>query len=79
MNEVDLLVPGTEKKSTSIPVEINSSRSYRSDFLKGITYFKKLVPEAPPGLLIYDGDLEFENPEGSALNFRNTGEFLQRP
>ena len=77
-NEVDLLVPGTEKKITSIPVEIKSSRTYRSDFLKGITYFKKLVPEAPPGLLIYDGDLEFENPEGSALNFRNTGKFFQR-
>ena len=76
-NEVDLLVPSTGKKITSIPVEIKSSRTYRSDFLKGITYFKKLVPESPPGLLIYDGDLEFENPEGSALNFRNTGEFFQ--
>ena len=77
-NEVDLLVPDSRKKTTSIPVEIKSSRTYRSDFLKGITYFKKLVPEAPPGVLIYDGDLEFEKPEGSALNFRNTGEFFQR-
>ncbi len=77
-NEVDLLVPDSGKKTTSIPVEIKSSRTYRSDFLKGITYFKKLVPEAPPGLLIYDGDLEFEKPEGSALNFRNAGKFFQR-
>ena len=77
-NEVDLLVPGTGTSSTPLPVEIKSSRTYRSDFLKGITYFKKLVPEAPPGVLIYDGDLEFENPEGSALNFRNTDEFFQR-
>lgn len=71
-------MPAAGKNTGSIPMEIKSSRTYRSDFLKGIAYFNKLVPEAPQGFLIYDGDLELENPEGSAVNFRIIGEVFRR-
>ena len=75
-NEVDLLMPSPGSANSSLPVEIKSSRTYRSDFLKGLAYFRKLLPDAPPGSLIYDGDLEFEGEEGKVINFRRIAEGL---
>lgn len=67
-NEIDLLYPSG---SSFIPIEIKSSRIYRSEFLKGIRYFQKLSGTSQPGILIYDGDLEIEKKEASVKNFRN--------
>lgn len=67
-NEVDLLYPSG---SAFIPIEIKSSRIYRSEFLKGIRYFQKLSDANQPGILIYDGDLELEKEEAVVKNFRN--------
>jgi predicted AAA+ superfamily ATPase len=69
-NEVDLLLPFPGSGSGPLPVEIKSSRTYRSDFLNGLAYFRKLLPDAPAGCLIYDGDLEFKGEEGQVINFR---------
>jgi hypothetical protein len=67
-NEVDLLYPSG---SSFIPIEIKSSRIYRSEFLKGIRYFQKLSDSSQPGMLIYDGELEIEKEEAVIKNFRN--------
>jgi predicted AAA+ superfamily ATPase len=67
-HEIDLLYP---KGPQYIPVEIKSSRTYRKDFLKGIHYFQKISGQNEPGLLIYDGDLEFETDDSVVRNFRN--------
>ncbi len=67
-NEVDLLYPSG---SSYIPIEIKSSRVYRSEFLKGIRYFHKLSDSILPGMVIYDGELEMEKEEAVVKNFRN--------
>lgn len=67
-NEVDLLYP---MGSSFIPMEIKSSRVYRSEFLKGIRYFQKLSDSDQPGVLVYDGELEMEKDEATVKNFRN--------
>ncbi|MBT8333563.1 MAG: ATP-binding protein, partial [Deltaproteobacteria bacterium] len=67
-NEIDLLYPSG---SSFIPIEIKSSRTYRSEFLKGIRYFQKLSGSSIPGMLIYDGELEMEKDEAVVKNFRN--------
>jgi len=54
-----------------MPIEIKSSRIYRSDFLKGIRYFQKISGTNQPGMLIYDGDLEMDNEVALTRNFRN--------
>ncbi|HAK45868.1 MAG TPA: AAA family ATPase [Spirochaeta sp.] len=67
-NEVDLLLPdGT----AYIPMEIKSSRTYSEDFLKSIRYFRKLTGESNNGVLIYDGELEYDSDNISIRNFRN--------
>ncbi|MDC7220742.1 MAG: ATP-binding protein [Spirochaetales bacterium] len=66
-HEVDLLFP---VGSDYIPVEIKSSRTYHSHFLKGIEYFRKLSKCESPGLLLYDGDLETDSVDGKIRNFR---------
>lgn len=65
-HEVDLLFP---MNGEHIPIEIKSSRTFRSDFDKGLKYFQKLSG-APKGVVLYDGDLEFENDELKVSNFR---------
>ncbi|MBI9108276.1 MAG: ATP-binding protein [Spirochaetales bacterium] len=67
-NEVDLLYPAG---SSHLPVEIKSSRTYREDFLKNIRYFQKLAGMDKDGLLIYDGELEFDSGNIRIRNFRN--------
>jgi hypothetical protein len=67
-NEVDLLYPSD---SYFVPIEIKSSRIYRSEFLHGIRYFQKLSGSSQPGMLIYDGELEIEKEEAVVKNFRN--------
>jgi predicted AAA+ superfamily ATPase len=67
-HEVDLLYPSG---SSFFPVEIKSSRIFRSEFLKGIRYFQKISGSKQPGLLIYDGELEMDKEDAVVRNFRN--------
>lgn len=71
-HEIDLLYPNG---SRYVPVEIKSSRTYRKDFLKGIHYFQKISAQREPGLLIYDGELEFDADDAAVRNFRNSNTF----
>lgn len=53
-NEVDLVI---QHGNSLIPIEIKSSQTWHSSFLKGITYFKKLIGDkAEKGTVIYAGD-----------------------
>jgi len=64
-NEVDLLY--TVDGNTT-PVEIKSSRTYNSEFTKGIKYFQKISKTNNRGLVMYDGDLQ---PSTDIADFRN--------
>ncbi|MGM0432376.1 MAG: ATP-binding protein [Spirochaetota bacterium] len=66
-NEINLLYP---KGNRDVPVEIKSSRTYRSEFLKGIHYFQNVSRQSGVGLLLYDGELELETPSAHIRNFR---------
>lgn len=55
-NEVDLL---QEKDGKLTAIEIKSSETYHSDFLKGLKYFQKIAPEST-SKLIYAGNLNQE-------------------
>ena len=53
-NEVDLII---QDGNSFIPVEIKSSQTWHSSFLKGINYFKKLLGDrVEKGVVIYGGD-----------------------
>lgn len=52
-NEVDLLIPDGRKWNA---IEIKSAGTFHPDFLKGILFFQKMVPELySSGTLFYDG------------------------
>ncbi|THB62592.1 MAG: DUF4143 domain-containing protein, partial [Spirochaetaceae bacterium] len=73
-NEVDLLYPDGR---WHIPIEIKASRTYRSDYLKGIEYFRKMADLTEPGMLIYDGDLEMTSEAAHTRNFRTAFSVLE--
>lgn len=53
-HEVDLIY---QEGRQLLPIEIKASSTFHADFLKGISYFKKIVPEqAKEGCLIYSGE-----------------------
>lgn len=55
LNEVDVLF---KKEGQFIPVEIKSSQTFQKQFLKGLQYFQKLVPDKKDlGYLIFAGSL----------------------
>lgn len=55
-NEVDIIFKEGDRL---IPIEVKSSRTYDSSFLKGLLFFQKIAEDrAPKGYLIYAGDLE---------------------
>lgn len=53
-NEVDVVI---KQGHNLIPIEIKSSQTYHPSFMKGLKYFKSLVPErVNQGYLVYAGD-----------------------
>lgn len=68
-NEVDLIL---KRGSELFPVEIKSSQTFNNDFMKGINYFTKLVPDRVKNpQIVYDGNFETELHGIKILNFRN--------
>lgn len=65
--EVDLLFP---KGAGHIPIEIKSARTFRPEFTRGLSYFRKLSGIQEEGMLIYDGDQDWDLPEARVRNFR---------
>jgi len=53
-NEVDLII---QNGNEFVPIEIKSSQTWHSSFLKGINYFKNLLGDRVlKGTVIYGGD-----------------------
>ncbi|MEI8365198.1 MAG: ATP-binding protein [Parachlamydiaceae bacterium] len=69
-NEVDVIF---KQGSHLIPIEIKSSQTYHSDFLKQLKFFQKLVGErAPRGYLIYAGTQEQQIDTIRLMNFKQS-------
>lgn len=61
-----------------IPIEIKSSRTFNSEFLKKLEFFQQLVGDrAPNGYLIYAGDQEQQIHSIRLLNFKKAVRALQ--
>ncbi|PIY31986.1 MAG: AAA family ATPase [Bacteroidetes bacterium CG_4_10_14_3_um_filter_42_6] len=65
-NEVDLVF---EKQRKLIPIEIKAAMTYNEHFLKGIKHFQKVSDKTQKGVLIYAGELQFENELAKVINF----------
>lgn len=73
-NEVDLLF---KSGNYLIHIEIKSSRTFHSDFLKGLKYFQETAAQkAPHGYLIYNGSQEQKIGTNQVLNFKNCSQVL---
>jgi predicted AAA+ superfamily ATPase len=67
--EVDIILQVHNKL---IPVEIKSSSTFNSSFLKNIKYFQKLAKERSPiGFLIYSGEQEHKLGNIEVINYKN--------
>lgn len=68
-NEVDIVF---RSGSSLVPIEVKSAQTFHTDFLKGLTYFQKLLPNrVSRGFLIYDGQPEQRLHSFEILNFRH--------
>ena len=73
-NEVDaLLISG----SIIVPVEIKSASTFNSEFLKGINYIHRILPDSTgPGYIVYSGEAEQTGEFFSLINFRNCSKIV---
>jgi len=71
-NEVDLII---QQGNNLLPIEIKSSQTWHSSFLKGITYFKNLLGDrAEKGVVIYGGDSNRNNENYTLRAYKNLKE-----
>ncbi|MFK7899357.1 MAG: ATP-binding protein [Cyclobacteriaceae bacterium] len=68
-NEVDIVFQDGRKL---IPIEIKSSSTFSTHFIKGIEKFQKTAKEAKKGCIIYSGDFTPETDTYKVLNFKDT-------
>lgn len=68
-NEVDVIF---KKGHDLIPIEIKSSMTFNTAFIKSLDFFKKLNPDRSPcGFLIYAGDQEQQIASNHLLNYKH--------
>jgi hypothetical protein len=68
-NEIDVIF---KRGKQLIPIEIKSSKTYNSEFVKKLYFFQQLVKDrAPKGFLIYAGDQEQKIHSLELLNFKH--------
>ena len=73
-HEIDVIF---KDGSNLIPIEIKSSKTFSSEFLKKLEFFQKLVGDrAPHGYLIYSGDQEQEIRSIKLLNYKRAVQAL---
>lgn len=72
--EVDLIY---KKGRTLFPVEIKAAMTWSPEFLRGIEYFNRTVPESAKGTVIYSGELQPELKNASVINFKRTAELFR--
>lgn len=74
-NEVDVIYKHGHEL---IPIEIKSSMTFNSSFLKSLNFFQKLNPErSTRGFLIYAGDQEQNIQSFTLLNYNNSFKALE--
>ena len=71
--EVDLVY---KKGRKLFPVEIKASMTWSQDFLRGIDYFRRTVPDSGKGTVIYSGELQPDLKAASVIHFKRTGELF---
>ena len=72
-HEVDLIF---SKGRQLFPIEIKASMTWNPDFLRGIHYFNRTVPDAGKGTVIYSGDLQPDLETASVIHFTRTQEIF---
>ncbi|WP_223144955.1 ATP-binding protein [Teredinibacter waterburyi] len=76
-NEVDLVI---QQGNQLTPIEIKTSQTWHSSFLKGIQYFKKLLGDrVEKGIVIYGGDRERDNSEYTLQPYRTINKSQLNP
>jgi predicted AAA+ superfamily ATPase len=76
-HEVDLLF---KQGNLLIPIEIKSSRTYHSEFLKNLRFFQQLAGErAPKGYLVYAGEQEQQIHTIELLHYRRAARTILAP
>ncbi len=69
LNEVDLIF---KLGNNLIPIEIKASKTFNTDFLKGLKYFKSIVDKrCPLGFVIYAGEQEQKIDIFQVFNYQN--------
>lgn len=75
-NEIDVIF---KDGHNLIPIEIKSSKTFNSDFLKTLQYFQKLVGDrSPKGYLIYAGEQEQNIHTIELLNYKRAIEAVKK-
>jgi predicted AAA+ superfamily ATPase len=72
-NEVDLVY---ERQRTLIPIEIKSAMTWHSDLATNLLKFKRGVPDAQAGFVLYAGDLCPEGEHYAVRHFKDTADCL---
>lgn len=74
-NEVDVIY---KKGHELIPIEIKSSKTFHSEFIKKLCYFQSIVKErSPKSFLIYAGDIEQRIKKTQILNYKHVTQAIQ--
>ena len=71
--EIDLLL---NENRQLIPMEIKAARTWNKDFVSNIEKFRKVVPNALPGAVIYSGDLTPTVKDVKFVNFSETRKLI---
>jgi len=76
-NEVDLLY---RSGNNYIPVEIKAAETFNMEFLKGINYIRKILPdETAKGYIVYAGQTEKPSGDFILINYKNTCSIIESP
>jgi len=74
-NEVDLVI---QRGNSLLPIEIKSSQTWHSSFLKGVTYFKRLLGNrADKGVVIYGGDQNRDSESYYLCSYKKLKKIIQ--
>ena len=71
--EIDLLL---NENRQLMPMEIKAARTWNKDFVRNIEKFRKVVPNALPGAVIYAGDLTPTVKDVKFVNFSETRKLI---
>lgn len=73
-NEIDIIF---EQNHILIPIEVKSSKTYHSEFLKNVQFFQSLVgSRAPNGYVVYAGQIEQKIQNIHLINYKRAKEIV---